>query len=276
MRQATKGISMIRLVALDIDDTLMDSRRNIPEANLETVQRIREKGVEVVLVTGRMHCRALPYAQMLKLDPEQILISYNGALLRRINGEDIAHIPLEHGVALELIAYFASRGCTLNVYHDDRLYVQALDANVEYYMRMTGAEAHPVGDLYRFAAEGKITPSKLLVIGREDEIAAEIAVVRDRFGSAVQVAQSKKRYIEITHPEATKGKALAYLAGRLGYSREEVMAVGDGGNDLEMIQWAGIGVAMGNAPDYVQAAADFVTKTNDEAGVAYALNRFIE
>ena len=266
---------MIRLVALDIDDTLIDSRQNIPQANLDAIQRIRQQGLEVVLVTGRMHCRALPYAQMLEMAPEQMMISYNGALLRRINGEEIGHTPLENGVALELIEYFQGRNWTLNVYHDDQLFVEKIDANVEYYMRMTGADARPVGDLYRFTADNSLALSKLLAVGSEDQVAAEISVVQNRFGAIAQITQSKKRYIEITHPDATKGKALAHLAGRMGYGQTEVMAIGDGGNDLEMIQWAGIGVAMGNAPAHVQAAADFVTKTSDEAGVAYALDRFI-
>ncbi|HOB08967.1 MAG: Cof-type HAD-IIB family hydrolase [Limnochordia bacterium] len=266
---------MIRLVALDIDDTLMDSKGNIPQANLEAIDRVRRQGVEVVLVTGRMHCRALPYARMLKLDPEQVLISYNGAMLRKISGEEIAHIPLEHHTALELIEYFQNRNRTVQIYHDDQLYVAEIDANVEYYMRMSGAEARPVGDLYRFAADQSKALSKLLVVGSEEEVAEEISLAQIRFGSIVQVVQSKKRYIEITHLDATKGKALAYLAGRLGYRREEVMAVGDGGNDLGMIEWAGVGVAVGNAPEHVKAAADFVTKTHDEAGVAYALDRFV-
>ncbi|HKM17046.1 MAG: HAD family phosphatase [Firmicutes bacterium] len=266
---------MIRLVAVDIDDTLMDSRRSIPQANLDAIGRIRRLGVEVVLVTGRMYCRALPYARMLELAPEQIMISYNGALLKRINGEEISHTPLEPGIALELVRYLQTRGLTIQAYHDDQLFVEKIDANVEYYMRMSGAEAHPVGDLYRFVADSNRAWTKMLAVGAEDQVAVEIGLAQNRFGAAAQITQSKKRYIEITHPDATKGKALAYLAARLGYSRDEVLAIGDGGNDLEMIQWAGIGVAMGNASAAVQAVADFVTKTHDQAGVAYVLDRFI-
>lgn len=132
-----KGIGMIRLVAVDIDDTLMDSRRSIPQANLDAIGRIRRLGVEVVLVTGRMYCRALPYARMLELAPEQIMISYNGALLKRINGEEISHTPLEPGIALELVRYLQTRGLTIQAYHDDQLFVEKIDANVEYYMRMS-------------------------------------------------------------------------------------------------------------------------------------------
>ena len=226
-------------------------------------------------MTGRMYCRALPYARMLELAPEQIMISYNGALLKRINGEEISHTPLEPGIALELVRYLQTRGLTIQAYHDDQLFVEKIDANVEYYMRMSGAEAHPVGDLYRFVADSNRAWTKMLAVGAEDQVAVEIGLAQNRFGAAAQITQSKKRYIEITHPDATKGKALAYLAARLGYSRDEVLAIGDGGNDLEMIQWAGIGVAMGNASAAVQAVADFVTKTHDQAGVAYVLDRFI-
>ena len=117
--------------------------------------------------------------------------------------------------------------------------------------------------------------TKLLIVGDDDNFGESFEMICSKFGASAQVTRSKKRYIEITHLEATKAKALARLAESRGLKADQVMVIGDGLNDLQMIQWAGIGVAMANAASDVLAAADFVTKTNNEAGVAHAINRFI-
>jgi len=272
----TEALYMIKLIAVDLDDTMINDQLEIPLPNIEAVDRVRQQGIRLVLATGRMHTRAMPYAQMLKLDSDDIIISYNGALVQKINGERLAAIPLEYSLALEIVEYCQAQGWTLNVYDHDQLYVARIDANVDYYMRMTGAEAHPVGDLVKFVTERHITPYKLLIVSSNaQENARDMKLIQQHFGKLVQVTQSKQRYVEITHVAATKGNALAQVAALLGIDSTEVMAIGDGGNDTSMIRWAGIGVAMGNAAPAVQAAADFVTKSNNDAGVAFAIERFI-
>ncbi len=266
---------MIKLVAIDLDDTLINNRLEIPQENLDAIKRVRAKGIQVVVATGRMHTRAMPYASQLGLPVDEFLISYNGALLQRMNGEFINTIPLEHNIALGIVELCQKRGWTLNVYHDDRLFVEELDENVKFYAEMTGAEAEVVGDLRQFVVAEKIKPTKLLIVGDDDHTDDILEAVETGYGSVTQITRSKLRYIEITHLEATKGQTLARLATDLGIKQSEVMAIGDGGNDIGMIEWAKIGVAMANAPKPVQSVADFVTKSNDEAGVAHALERFL-
>ncbi|NMB38201.1 MAG: HAD family phosphatase [Firmicutes bacterium] len=266
---------MIRLVAVDLDDTLINSNLEITAENLAAVDRVRRKGVQVTIATGRMHVSALPFARQLKLPQNEIIISYNGAVLRRFNGELMAHIALQRQIALDVIRYCQVRKWTLNIYHDDRLYVAELDDNVEYYMNMVGVQAHPVGDLYNFVVDQDLQLSKMLIIGSEEQMESNLPVVQAEFGEKAQVTRSKKRYIEITHFDASKGKALARLAASMGLDAQQVMAIGDSGNDLEMIKWAGLGVAVANASADVKEAADFITKSNDESGVAVALNQLI-
>lgn len=266
---------MIKLVAVDLDDTLINSKLEITAENLTAVDRVRRKGVQVTIATGRMHISALPFAQLLQLPQNQIIISYNGAVLRRLSGELVTHIALQRQTALDVIRYCQARKWTLNIYHDDRLYVAELDDNVDYYMDMVGVPAHPVGDLYNFVVDGDLQLSKMLIIGSEEEIEENLPIVQTRFSGNAQVTRSKKRYIEITHFDASKGKALARLAASMGLDAKQVMAIGDSGNDLEMIKWAGCGVAVANASADVKKAADFVTKSNEESGVAVALNELI-
>lgn len=228
-----------------------------------------------MLATGRMHVSALPYAQELNLPSHEVILSYNGAMLRRIDGEVMQHIAVNQDLALSVIRYCQQRNWTLNVYYDDGLYVDQIDENVEYYKKMAQVPASSVGDLATFIAEGNKSLSKLLVVGSEQEIDERIDQVKQDFGQMAQVTRSKARYIEITHPKASKGFTLARYAESLGLSADHVLAIGDSGNDITMLQWAGVGVAMGNAGNAVQKVADYVTFTNEEAGVAQALRRFV-
>lgn len=266
---------MIKLVAVDVDDTLINSDLQISEKDIFAVDKARKMGINVALATGRMFTRALPYAKVLQIPKDQIIICYNGAMVRRVNGELIRHTVLSQDIAMKIISYCMKRQWTLNLYCNDKLYVNEIDDNVQYYMKMTGAKAFPVGNLANFAAEKQREISKMLIVGNAQQVQQHIQVVKTEFGSVVQVTHSKSRYIEITHQEATKDKALKSLAATMGLDSSQVMAIGDGDNDLEMIKWAGIGVAVANAGKAVRDAADYVTESNNESGVAAALAKFI-
>lgn len=266
---------MIRLVAVDVDDTLVGDDLTISPGNKAAIRRVLDKGVFLTLATGRMHVSALPFARELGLPDDRPLISYNGAMLRRISGELLHHQGLDVSTALETVALCRSQGWTLNAYFDDTLYVERMDPNVEYYVHMAGVPAVPVGDLEDFIAAGDKVVSKLLIVGTEDEIAHRVTPVQRVFGERAQVVQSKPRYIELTHPEANKGLALQRLAQLLGIQREAVLAIGDSGNDVPMLRYAGVGAAMGSGRAAAKEAADYVAPPSDEDGVAAVLERFV-
>ena len=202
----------IKLIAIDLDDTLLDNRQQLSPRTLAVLQQAMRNGVAVTIATGRMFQSALPFATELGI--KLPLITYNGALIRQgDNGETIFHRPIETELAQELADLFRRRNWYLQKYVDDRLYVAELDENARF-------------------------------------------------------------YADYANVEVNKGQALDFLAGRLGILQHEVMAIGDSMNDLDMIQYAGIGVAMGNANPTVRAAADFVTLGNSEDGVAAAVEKF--
>ena len=118
-------------------------------------------------------------------------------------------------------------------------------------------------------------PIKLLVIDNQDRIREMFAYFKELFGRNLQISFSRPEYLEFTNAEATKGNALAVLGQMLDISREEIIAIGDSHNDISMIEYAGLGIAMGNAIDELKHHADYVTKGNDENGVAEAVERFI-
>lgn len=265
---------MIRLVAIDIDDTLINSKQEITAENMQAISLARSKGIVVMLATGRMHIAAMPFAKQLEMQDHELLISYNGAMISQIDGTLIDHIALEQNVALEVIRYCEKHNLTLNTYYNDQLYVQKIDENIIDYCKMVQVEATAVGDLAEYLTKGNKPFSKMLIISDEPDIAVRLPKIQGLLGDLAQVTRSKSNFVEITHPNATKGLALARLAQRMGLKAEQVMAIGDSGNDLSMIAYAGVGVAMGNASQEVQQIADYVTGTHEESGVARALYKF--
>ena len=265
---------MIRLAAIDLDDTLINHDLTIAEENKAAIAQAREQGVIVTIATGRMHQSARPYAEQLQLPADQPIITYNGAMTRTVGGELLNHFPVAEDVVLDVIAQAERDGWTLNLYYDDDLFVGQMDSHVRDYEVLSGVPAKVVGPLAEFFHSGHNEISKMLVIGSEDETAERLVQLRNSIGSRAEVVRSRPKFIEITAKGADKGAALERLATSLGISAEEVLAVGDSANDLAMFRYAGTSVAMGNARDEIKAAAQYTTVTNEEAGVAEALRRF--
>jgi Cof subfamily protein (haloacid dehalogenase superfamily) len=261
----------IRLLAIDLDETLLDKTLAVSPRARDAIGRAMAQGVTVTVATGRMYRSALPYALQLNLDVP--LITYNGALIKcSLSGETLLHRPLDGQVATDVLAFFRARGWYIQSYVDDVLYVRERDETALYYERRAGVTAVAIGDRIFSPA---VAPTKLLTIASPQQITEVQAALAAEFGDRLYLARSKPDYLEITDPSANKGQALAFLAGRLGIGREQVMAIGDSPNDLDMIEYAGWGVAMGNAADHIKAAAQAVTAGNDADGAAEAIEVYI-
>lgn len=260
----------ISLVAVDLDDSLLGPGMDVSLRNREALDACRARGVRVVLATGRMFCSARPIAEELGLvDP---VIAYQGALIKTLSGELIEHVPLPLELAREVIERVAPYGYHINVYLDDSLFVASLTEEARRYAAFSGVAVTAVGDLVAFLTAD---PTKVLVSAPEarlDELIVELAPV---LGNRLNMNKSKPYFLEFSHRNAAKGRALAKLAGLWGCLREQILAVGDSENDVDMLEYAGIGVAMGNARPEIKAHADWVTTGNDADGVAQALERFV-
>ena len=261
----------IRLVALDLDDTLLSKSLTVSPRTREAISRAMAKGVTVTVATGRMYCSALPYAQQLKLDVP--LITYNGGLIRAcFSGETIYHQPIDEEIAQGVLALFKEKGWYIQSYVDDVLYIADRNERAKYYETISGIEAVALGDNF-YAMAGK--PTKMLVLAKENQMEEIAYTVQTLYGDQLYLCRSKPTYLELTHPKVNKGQALDFLATSLGITSDQVMAVGDSYNDLDMIKYAGLGVAMANAADEVKAAAQAVTGHHDADGVAEAIETYI-
>jgi len=259
--------AMYKLIALDLDGTLIGRDLAVSPRVREAIRQSIGAGKIVTIATGRMFRATLPFAQELALTAP--LICYQGALVEDpVSREVIYHqpVPLEH--ALAVIQRVRSEGLHVNVYIDDELYVERLTPEAERYSRLSRVPVHAVGDLCAFL---KQDPTKIVIVSDEPTTDRITAALSEAFGHALYVTKSYPFFCEIAHPDCSKANALALLARRFGIDRSEVVAVGDNLNDMDMIAWAGFGVAMGDASVPVKAVADFVTASLAEDGVAILL-----
>ena len=261
----------IKLVAVDMDDTLLDGTLQVSPRTCEAIGKAQVQGVVVTIATGRMFTSVLPFAKQLNIQAP--LIVYNGGMVRYpISKEMVFHKTIEADVACQIVELFRQRGWFLQSYMNDELYVVERSEKVRYYERLANIKAVVVGgEFYSMKHE----PTKMLSLGEPHEIQQILKIVNGEFGSEVFATTSKATFLEMTHPSVNKGHALSVLAEKLNIKREEVMAIGDSNNDYPMIEYAGFGVAMGNASDRVKAISQAVTAHNNAHGVAEAIEKYV-
>lgn len=260
----------IRLIGIDLDGTLITDRGVVPQANVAAIHQALERGITVAVVTGRPHVSAQQFALALGLRGVPV-ISFNGAQIR-LPGEPepMFTAPVPAALAAQVVDYCVDTRLHLHYYLDDDMFVPQVSKWARLYYARTGIAPLPVGDLRRF--EGR-EPIKLLACTDPDDVPRVLEEGRERWGEDLIVTRSMPEYVEFLSAAAGKGKALHWLAEHLGIGTDQTMGMGDMLNDLELIEMAGVGVAMAQAQDEVKAAADYVT-TSQAEGVAEAIEKF--
>ena len=272
----------IRLIALDLDGTLLDSEKRIPSENYAALERAHRAGAYIVPATGRYFAampavvRALPFLRY--------AITINGARVSNADDSEVlytADLPLSQ--ALALMRWLDTLPVIYDCYMDSTGWMTeemqrrapefTLHAD-KFFLPMVRDLRTPVPELKAFLAEKGHDIQKVQFFTNDLDVRAEVLrTCAQRFPGTVASASCPNN-VEINHADATKGKALLGLCRALGIDPAETMAFGDGLNDISMLRAAGVGVAMGNASDSVKAAADELTLDCDHAGVAAAVSRF--
>jgi Cof subfamily protein (haloacid dehalogenase superfamily) len=259
-----------KLFATDLDGTVLYEKDGSAVATRRTaraLRRLQKQGTQVVLASGRMHESMVLIARHLGLNCP--LLSYNGAMLRMPHEKNwkppLFHLPLEAGMASEIIDLAEARGLALNFYWRGRLYLQRTSLWKDLYRGRTSSPTVEVGSLK--SMKGK-RPTKLLMMGQPAKIRRLKAELAPRFAGRANVVITSPEYLEFMELTANKGRALSLLAQRLGVEREEVVAAGDGANDIEMLRWAGTGVAVSTAGRHVRRWARHVVKPPALDGLA--------
>lgn len=263
----------IRLVAIDLDDTLLKDDWTVSPRVAKAIQKAQAQGVKMTIATGRMPISTRPYAEQLGVDVP--VITYHGAMIQQIlSGEIIFRRVISSPLASEIVRDVSRRGFYVQVYLKDRVITSQLNEWSQEYEQIASVQIEQ-GDLITLLSQEPEGVEKILLIAKEADLDQLAPELRQLYGQKVHITKSKPRFLEIMDCSVNKGVALAAVAERYGIAQEEVMAIGDSFNDLEMIKYAGIGVAMGNARQEIRDQADIVTSTNEEDGVAEAIERYV-
>jgi Cof subfamily protein (haloacid dehalogenase superfamily) len=261
-----------KLIALDLDGTLLRSDKTISPRNRNAIRRAVDAGINVILASGRMHSSMAKYAVELEFSPETLIVSYNGALTRTLAGETFFETPLKAEVADFVIDFCREHDLHLNYYLRDVLYTAVKDRWVDVYFSRVGSAATISGDLKQFAGE---SPTKVLIIDEGSVISRLCPEMQAHFDGSANILITDDEYLEFMSPDASKGRAIERIAEHLGVSRQECLAMGDNNNDLSMIEWAGRGIAMsGGRASLLDRVAEHAPSADDD-GVACVIEQLL-
>lgn len=262
---------MYRMIAIDIDDTLITDENIVTDGTKKALQEAQQKGVIVTLATGRMFASAKQIARQIELNVP--IITYQGALVKNLVDEQTLYertVPRE--TSAFLFDYCDKHGLHLQGYYEDQLYAKEENDKLLGYCRLSNVPYIIEPQFERLAAQPM---TKLLIIDDPDTLDRIADELRPLIGDQVHITKSKPHYLEFMHKEGTKGQALRFLAEKYVCALEEVIAVGDSWNDLDLLKTAGLGIAMANAVEPLKQIADYITRSNNEEGVRHVIEKFI-
>ncbi|MGQ9698152.1 MAG: Cof-type HAD-IIB family hydrolase [Armatimonadota bacterium] len=264
-------ISARQLIAVDLDDTLLRSDGTISPRNAAAVARLVAEGVVVVLASGRMHQDTAKYCRPLGIFGP--VISYNGAMVRESDGSrTYRHVTVPADAASAIVRLAQCEGRHVNYYLDDVLYVREYTPWSDLYCTRTGSEATAVGDLTQF--DGR-RPTKLIIVDTPEETDRLLARFRGEFGRRLYITKSKPEYLEFMNRAASKAQGLRVLGRRLGIDRSQMAAIGDSYNDVSMLRYASLGIAMADGVPEAKAAADLIAPPCAEDGFAVVVEQLL-
>lgn len=264
----------VRLLAVDLDGTLLDDRRQLNPESADAIRRASKQGVVVVLASGRIFPSMRPFAKALGLTGP--FVCANGGHVIDPSGEELHFHSLNQEARKVIIEFALNKGLHLNAYtRDELLFLQETSWSQVYRSRVRAV-------IPRVAKTEELLSasiSKMMLVGEPSEMAALRSEIEPRLDpNFARVTESEPEYLEFLSPQAHKGSGVAAIAQMLGIRQEETAAIGDYLNDIEMLQWAGISAAVENAARETRAIADVLVESNENGGVArfidsYVLNR---
>ena len=259
----------VTAIVSDLDDTLLNRQARLTDFTIDTLRRCHARGIRVILASGRALYSMKPYVD--ELDVFEPYISCNGAQLVAADHKPMETLGLPVPLARELLAFAEERGVYCQAYRGAHFYFSKACQYAVDYQRSSGITGVEVGDLGRFL---DFETPKLLCTAPPEQIKTLYGEMTARYGAQVSVTVSKPYFLEMAPFEATKGRALSRLAGRIGLDLTGAMAFGDSLNDIDMLTTVGCGVAVGNARVEVKRAAKYVAAPHDRDGVARFIRKY--
>lgn len=260
-----------KLIAADIDGTLLNSKGKLTKETKEAIKQAVDKGVIFAISTGRPLQGLKPVVDEIGLDLP--LIIYNGAMVIKGKSQNIIYEKkLSRENCIKVFELGEGYGTNIVVWNDNKLYCNKLNSKTIEYGKFTRTKpilAEHLEDVVENGATKILWYDEIPLISKYEKEAKEL------FKGSINVHISQPMYLEFVDKDASKAIAMKKLGEHYGIDRSEMIAIGDSANDLSMIEFAGLGVAMENAIKDVKDKADFVTLSNDENGVAYVIRKFV-
>jgi Cof subfamily protein (haloacid dehalogenase superfamily) len=276
-----REVFLIKLIGIDVDGTLLNSRGQIPEANLDAIHAAVERGIQIAIVTGRSFFFAQPAVAALP-DPLTLIV-HNGAIARTRSGDTLMRRLLAGPLARKVLDATRAWRESAVVIFDRPLARQIVYDRMNWEHRNRARFHERNREIIEQVAslDDAITedPIQVAYNGGVEEMRALMACLAAHHTTSelsvllTEYAARDFSLVDVCAAGTTKGSGLAAIAGQFGIERAEVMAVGDNFNDREMLEWAGLGVVMGNASEELRSLGFEITGTNDEAGLAQAIRR---
>lgn len=265
---------MYKLIALDMDGTLLKDDKSISNENFNAIQKARENNIKVVLATGRPIKGIEKFLKELNLlSEDEYAVTFNGAVVKTTKGD---HIMAKTLMTYEDLAYLykLSKELKVNIHaHTDEECITPKSS--KYSVLEAELNSIPLTEVDFDKLDENTIIVKTMFIDDEKILDRVIEVLPKELYEKYTIVRSAPYFLEFLNKASNKGTGVKLLSEKLGIKREEIICVGDADNDKHMIEYAGLGVAMGNAADSIKEIADFVTKSNEENGVAYVIDKFI-
>lgn len=264
----------IKLIAIDLDGTLLRSDKTISQTNKEAILAAKDKGLKVVLTTGRPLKATNPYLEECQLkEPGDYCITYNGGLIQKTDTEEVIYQKtLSHQDALDIHELFTDLEMPASAVGMDAIYEPPHPENKPSLYR----EIQPMLEVKEdFNPEDFPAISKMVSARAPEEVDQAIEKIPSKYFDRFMIVKSQPTLVEFMPKGIHKANGLQMLGDKLGIKADEMMAIGDMENDATMIDYAGLGVAMGNADQKIKDMSQFVTKSNDDHGVAFAIEELI-
>jgi Cof subfamily protein (haloacid dehalogenase superfamily) len=273
---AQNGRLPFDLGAFDLDGTVLCRDLTITEATVSALRALTQRGVRLVVATGRRFEGAREHAARLGFEEEDPVICYGGSMVRRINGETLLHRTLSKDVSIEVLEWAAKKALHTRVFTDGKIVVSPETPAALKYLSEREPDVDVVESPASWLRNGGKNPTKLVIVDHPLKIPRWLDEAREAFSGHLYVTRSLPHYVEVGSLEGTKAAALRFLCELWGIDPARTIAFGDADNDIDMLSFAGLGVAVGGMSKKVRAAADAVVSPVGEDGVASFIHSLIE
>ncbi len=267
-----------KLIVTDMDGTLLNSKSNVSERTKRALQGLHKKGVHIAIATGRIYTTAKIYGEQLGIVTP--IICSNGAIVKNLKDDKIIFSqPLKKEDAIKIIDICKENNMYFYFYSHDTIYSESEERRLLYFSEWGKTLNEKDQIKIEIISDSKkiIENDTIYKFGVQHDDMVKLESITNIIKSNLDVETHKSwlDLVDVMDRGVSKGKAVERLANSLGVKREEIITIGDNENDLSMLEYAGLGVAMGNAIDKVKDMADYITDTNDNDGVAKVIEKFL-